>query len=97
MFCDGLYKIISKEENKVIVQLSNKEHPIFKAHFPQKPILPGFVHFEIITDAFDIEITTIKKTKFTKMINPKEILTYERNENKFKVFSNNEEVVNISL
>jgi len=97
MFCDGLYKIISKEENKVIVQLSNKEHPIFKAHFPQKPILPGFVHFEIITDAFDIEITTIKKTKFTKMVNPDEILIYERNENKFKVFSNNEEVVNISL
>ena len=97
MFCDGLYEIISKDENQAIVQLSNKEHPIFKAHFPQKPILPGFIHFEIISDAFSIEITSIKKTKFTKMINPKEILTYKRDKNKFKVFSNNEEVVSISL
>jgi len=97
MFCDGLYEILDKSENKAIVKLSNKKHPIFKAHFPQKPILPGFVHFEIIEDAFGIKITTVKKTKFTKMINPDEILTYERDKNKFKVFSNEEEVVSISL
>jgi len=97
MFCDGLYEIIDKNENKAVVKLSDKKHPIFKAHFPLKPILPGFVHFEIIADAFDMKITTVKKTKFMKMINPNEILTYERNNNKFKVFCNDEEVVSISL
>ena len=97
MFCDGLYRILSKDENKVIVKLSNKKHPIFEAHFPQKPILPGFVHFEIIEDTFNLKITTVKKTKFTKMVNPDEVLTYERNNNKFKIFSNNEEVASINL
>ena len=97
MFCDGLYRILSKDENKVMVKLSNKKHPIFEAHFPQKPILPGFVHFEIIEDAFNLKITTVKKTKFTKMVNPDEVLTYERNNNKFKIFSDNEEVASINL
>ncbi|WP_321778445.1 hypothetical protein [Sulfurimonas sp.] len=97
MFCDGLYEIVSKTADEAVVKLSDKKHPIFKAHFPIKPILPGFIHFEIIADVFDMEITNIKKTKFTKMVKPSQTLVYKRDNNKFKVFCDNEEVVSIIL
>ena len=97
MLFDGLFEVISKDDNRAVIKLDNKKHPIFKAHFPQKPILPGFIHFEIISKVFNIDITNIKKTKFTKMVNPLETLIYEKDNNKFKVFCNNEEVVTIIL
>lgn len=97
MFCDGLYTVLSKDDDRVIVKLCDKKHPIFQAHFPQKSILPGFVHFEIVADLFNVEITTIKKAKFLKMILPKQTLLYERDNNKFKVFCKDEEVVSFSL
>ena len=94
---DGLYEVISKDENSAVVKLTNKKHPIFKAHFPMHPVLPGFVHFEIVADIFDLEITTIKKAKFVDLVVPKQIITYEKKVNKFRVLRDNKEVASFSL
>ncbi len=97
MIYNSLYEIKSKNDESATVLLSDKKHPVFKAHFPSKPVLPGFIHFEIIADIFDIDIVTIKKAKFMKMVLPNQILIYERTGNKFKVFCESQEVASFSL
>lgn len=94
---NGLYEVISKSETEAVVKLSDKKHPVFKAHFPMHPILPGFVHFEIIADIFDLEIVNIKKTKFMHLITPNQVLQYKRNANKFSVICKNKEVASFTL
>jgi len=94
---EGLYEVISQSENEAVIKLSDKKHPIFKAHFPMHPVLPGFTHFEIVSDVFGIEITSIKKAKYMAIIKPKEILRYEKKSNKFRVFRESEEVASFSL
>ena len=97
MLRDKLYEVLYKDENKAIVKLSNKDHPLFKAHFPTMPILPGYIHFEIVADLFDININTIKKAKFLKTISPEQTVVYEKNTNKYRVYSKDEEVANFTL
>lgn len=97
MLLEKLYTLQHKDEKKALIKLCSEDHPIFKAHFPSQPILPGFVHFEIVADIFDLEITTIKKAKFTKVITPSQTLTYEKSDNKFKVLCQDEEVASFSL
>jgi 3-hydroxyacyl-[acyl-carrier-protein] dehydratase len=97
MLLDGLYEVLSKDKSQATVALSDKEHPIFKAHFPSNPILPGFVHFEIASAVFNIEITTIKKAKFTNIVLPKQILEYKKNGNKFTVLCESKEVATFLL
>ncbi|MFT5835702.1 MAG: 3-hydroxyacyl-[acyl-carrier-protein] dehydratase [Sulfurimonas sp.] len=92
-----LYNIDFKDDNTAIITLCDENHPIFKAHFPSQPILPGFIHFEIISDIFELDITTIKKAKFTKVISPSQTIKYEKNNNKFKVFCQDAEVASFSL
>jgi len=95
---DGLYSIVSKAENEIVIKLSDENHPIFKAHFPNNPILPGFVHFEIVSDIFDLEINSIKKAKYSVMVKPDEELKYIKNGNKFNVFNKDgKEVASFSL
>ncbi|MCW9026005.1 MAG: hypothetical protein OQJ77_01700, partial [Thiovulaceae bacterium] len=65
--------------------------------FPNQPILPGFVHFDIIADVFNIEITTIKRAKYLKIAYPSQSLKYERDNNKFKVSCNGEDIATFSL
>jgi 3-hydroxyacyl-[acyl-carrier-protein] dehydratase len=97
MLTDELYKIVSKDENRFIVKLADENHPLFKAHFPTMPILPGYIHFEIVADVFDMKITNIKKARFLKTVTPTQTLTYEKNSNKFKVYCQNEEIANFIL
>ncbi len=97
MLLDGLYEVLSKDKSQATVALSDKEHPIFKAHFPSNPILPGFVHFEIASAVFNIEITTIKKAKFTNIVLPKQTLEYKRDGSKFTVVCENSVVATFSL
>jgi 3-hydroxyacyl-[acyl-carrier-protein] dehydratase len=97
MLSKDLYTIDLVTENRAIITLSDETHPVFKAHFPTKPILPGFMNFDIVEELFDMKITTIKKAKFLKTITPNQTLTYERNKNNFKVFCEDEVVVSFSL
>ncbi len=87
MFVDSLYDLIFKDENEAVIKLSDENHPVFKAHFPTKPIMPGFIHFEIVSKVFNFEIKSIKRAKFLKLVKPGETLVYKRNKNRFEVFS----------
>jgi 3-hydroxyacyl-[acyl-carrier-protein] dehydratase len=97
MLLNKLYNIDFKDAKMATVTLCDKDHPIFKAHFPSQPILPGFIHFEIVADVFGLDVTTIKKAKFTKVITPSQTIRYEKNDNKFKVFCQDAEVASFSL
>ena len=97
MLNKNLYILEYKDENKAVIRLSDENHPVFKAHFPTKPILPGFMNFEIVSEIFEIEITAIKKAKFLKVALPNQVLTYEKNDNKFKVFCDDEEIASFIL
>jgi len=97
MLINKMYSIDFKESDRATVTLCDENHPIFKAHFPSQPILPGFMHFEIVADIFGLNITTIRKAKFTKVITPSQTIRYEKNNNKFKVFCQDTEVASFSL
>ena len=97
MIYKSLYEVKYQDENCATALLTDKSHPVFKAHFPIKPVLPGFMHFEIVSDIFNIDIQSIKKAKFTKIVLPKQILKYEKKDNKFKVFCDDIEVASFSL
>lgn len=58
------------------ITLSDENHPIFKAHFPKNPILPGFILLEISAKILQVEIVHIKKVKFLKTILPKSTLSF---------------------
>jgi len=97
LLLDGLYTIVEKSAKKGSVLLSDASHPIFKAHFPSNPILPGFVHLEIIEELFDIQITGIKKAKYSAMVLPLETLEYIKDNKKVVVTCNNKEVASFNI
>ncbi|MCD6173242.1 MAG: hypothetical protein J7J96_05530 [Sulfurimonas sp.] len=97
MISDKLYKIKDYNDIYAKVELSGEEHPIFKAHFPSNPILPGFMHLEIISEVFNIEITQIKKAKFIEIVRPNQLLKYKKENNKFSVFVGEKKVATFSL
>ena len=94
---EGLYSVISADETSAQVLLSDENHPVFKAHFPQNPILPGFVHLEIIADVFQLELKGVKKAKYSAIIHPSQTLQYIKNANKITVTCNNKDVASFSL
>lgn len=72
----NLFEVLEKSENYYKVKLANKEHPVFKAHFPQNEILPGFMQIDIISDILNHKIITISKAKFISIIKPEDIIEY---------------------
>lgn len=97
MLRENLYKIDFKDEQKAIITLRDEAHPLFKAHFPTMPILPGFMHFDIVEELFDLKITTIKKAKFLKTIKPNQTITYKKDKNSFKVLFQDAIVASFTL
>jgi len=97
MLKKDLYTINSIDDKQVVITLADKSHPLFKAHFPTKPILPGFMNFDIVEELFDLKIKTVKKAKFLKTVEPNQTLTYERDKNSFKVICKDEVVASFSL
>lgn len=97
MLTDDFYSVDFKDEKKAIIVLSDSSHPVFSAHFPTNPIFPGFMHFEIVSELFDIEIVNIRKAKFNKLLEPNQTLVYERNDRNFKVLLENEVVASFTL
>lgn len=81
MLLKDFYKITSREassDNKLhtIGIVVNKNHDIFKGHFPNNPILPGVCMMQIIKEISE-DITGIKlfmnrcsNVKFKAIINP---------------------------
>ena len=97
MNLDGFYEVLFQDSSEVKIKLTSKEHPIFKAHFPTNPILPAFIHLEIISELFNFQITEIKKAKLSEVIGPDAIIRYIKENNKFTIFANNKQVASFAL
>ena len=73
---DNLYDIIESNINLTTIKLADKNHKIFKAHFPTLPILPGFLQIDIIVNILNDEVTNIKYSKFISHIYPNDEIIY---------------------
>jgi len=96
MILNNFYTLTCKDETRFCVRLSDASHPIFQAHFPTNPIVPGFVLVDMSAEILGIEIVKIKKTKFLKNIAPLSVLwfEYQTNEKTLKIrVSQNEQKV----
>lgn len=80
----NLFKILEKKEDEYIIVLTNKDHKVFKAHFPENEILPAFLQIDIIANILEHEIKRIQKAKFLSIIKPNDKIKYyiHTNDNK---------------
>lgn len=80
MLLKDFYKILSTdkiddESYTVIVNL-NKEHEVFKGHFPNNPVTPGVCMMQIIKEICEgilnkeLQLKTASNVKFMALINP---------------------------
>ncbi|WP_024954806.1 hypothetical protein [Sulfurospirillum arcachonense] len=76
MLTTNLYNLINKKEQNFQIQLANKNHAVFQAHFPTNPLLPGFMMIEICAEILNHEIQEIKKSKFMNQALPEDILDF---------------------
>lgn len=95
MLSDGLYTLLETSEKMFVVHLSDKAHPVFKAHFPSNPILPGFMMVEILAQILEIKIDKIAKAKFISPVFPNDKLVYELKEKKVEILKNEKKVAEI--
>lgn len=71
----GLYRIVEQNDNTVLIKLASEEHPVFKAHFPSYPILPGFALIDIVAESLNDVIVSIKMAKFIVHVKPNDRLS----------------------
>ena len=70
------YTILSQEMNEDEYKFSVKvddEHPIFKGHFPQHPIVPGALFTQIVRDLIEVvykRSLTLEIAKSIKFLHP---------------------------
>ena len=72
----GLYDILEHNSDKIIVKLASTDHPVFLAHFPHHPILPGFLIIDVIAEILNDSVVEIVRSKFISHILPEDIITY---------------------
>lgn len=75
----NLYTVIKSTPNQIVIKLGNKEHPVFKAHFPNQPILPGFLQIDIISNILNDKIIKIIYSKFLAPIYPNDEIIVDIN------------------
>jgi len=73
----ALYTSSVQDNGNIVIQLSDKTHPLFEAHFPNNPILPAFALIDILAEVLHDEIVMIHKSKFIRNIFPVDILECE--------------------
>ncbi len=70
-----LYTVLKSTQDEVILEFTNENHKIFKAHFPGNPILPGYALIDIISKLLGDNIVYIKKSKFIEHVLPNDLIT----------------------
>jgi 3-hydroxyacyl-[acyl-carrier-protein] dehydratase len=80
MVLKDFYKVLSEEKTgdskHTITILVNKNHEVFKGHFPGNPIMPGVCMIQIIKELTEsitkssLMIQTLTNVKFMALINP---------------------------
>lgn len=91
---ENLFTIIKKEDSQIIIKLCDENHPIFKAHFPDYPILPGFLLLEIVANILDVSIKKVHSGKFISHTLPNDTIIYNikktDEKTKIKIVKNDE-------
>lgn len=71
------YIVTHKAEGEIIAEITfNKEHSIFKGHFPSIPVVPGVCQVQIIKEILEKEtnnnymLLSAREIKFLSLINP---------------------------
>ena len=69
-----------KETGRIRVRvILNGNHPVFKGHFPEKPVVPGVFMIQMITEILsdylrkELIIQEISNVKFLNLVDPSEI------------------------
>lgn len=79
MLLDNFYTIrhIEKSDSNWTVTIElNPDHPIYKGHFPEQPIVPGVCMLQMIKESTEemvkskLQFTQIASCKFLSAINP---------------------------
>ncbi len=79
MLIEGLYKITATEKTAdgILAQIHlNKDHAIFKGHFPGNPVMPGVCMIQIIKELTEeatgknLFLSVSSNIKFMAIINP---------------------------
>ncbi len=74
------------------------DHPIFKGHFPDHPIVPGVVQLQIVKELLEnffgkkIRLTGLKTCKFLKAINP-----HEHHTLRFEISVNIQDIIYVNV
>ena len=94
-----LYTVLERSNEEIIVKLSDGSHPIFLAHFPNHPILPGFVLIDIIAKILNDKVVYIKQSKFIVQLLPNDVfscqLESKGHQRNIKIFKNKQKVSHI--
>ena len=97
---ENLYHIMEQNDESIKIKLAQSSHPIFKAHFPGNPILPGFTQIEIIAQIMNDHIISIKYSKFLSHILPGDTITYsvkkEDKKRRIKILKDSKKVSEIA-
>ncbi|MGB6151469.1 MAG: 3-hydroxyacyl-ACP dehydratase [Pricia sp.] len=81
MLIEELYSIQSFTENNGAVEASvklNKDHEVFKGHFPGNPIMPGVCSIQLVKELTEkalnktLFLSVVSNVKFMAIINPNE-------------------------
>lgn len=73
---EKLYKVIAHGTDACTIELADANHPVFLAHFPNNPILPGFLIVDIYAQLFKCEVFKIKKAKFISIMAPQDTISF---------------------
>lgn len=82
---NNLYTITNKTNKSIEILLTDKNHPVFSAHFPNLPILPGFLQIDIAQGLFNIKIKKIKRAKFLTIIKPDSQIIFTQIKNRILI------------
>lgn len=86
MLLNNLYTIQTADHTENTIKATiflNREHPVFKGHFPQTPVLPGVCQIQLCTELFNAvlekkyALEKVLSVKFLSFINPEENATLE--------------------
>lgn len=69
-----LYTLMLQEDDQALIRLADETHPIFKAHFEGNPLLPAFLHVDIVAEIFGLHITGISRSKFMEPLKPLDVV-----------------------
>ncbi|HIC78423.1 MAG TPA: hypothetical protein EYP02_04495 [Sulfurovum sp.] len=91
------YSIKELDEQSWEVSFTDENHPVFKAHFEDYPLVPAFLQIDIIGEILSKELSKIDKCKFKLPILPNDVVVYKivkavENKYKIKIFKDEEEV-----